>query len=129
MIFPAGAGKQLITLLTNEEIDTVTSDPIDELEKGTLMEVGNILIGACVGKIAELLNDVLTYSPPIVHVGRAPQDALPKTLIDSYEFTIALNTHFTFEKRDVDGFLFIVTSQESLHWLKTALNSFLEQYA
>lgn len=129
LIFPAGSGKELITLLTGEEVDVFLSDPVDELEKGTLMEVGNILIGACMGKIAELLNDVLTYSPPIVYIGHNAHDLLPNAIMSSYELTIALRTSFNFEKKDVLGFLFVLTSQESLDWLKKALNDYLEQFA
>jgi chemotaxis protein CheC len=129
LIFPAGSGKELITLLTGEEVDTFLSDPVDELEKGTLMEVGNILIGACMGKIAELLNDTLTYSPPIVHVGDNAHDLLPNAIMSSYELTIALRTSFNFEKKDILGFLFVLTSQESLNWLKKSLHDYLEQFA
>jgi chemotaxis protein CheC len=128
LIFPAGSGKELITLLTGEEVDTFLSDPVDELEKGTLMEVGNILIGACMGKIAELLNDALTYSPPIVYIGHNAHDLLPNAIMSSYELTIALRTSFNFEKKGVLGFLFVLTSQESLNWLKKALNDYLEQF-
>jgi chemotaxis protein CheC len=129
LIFPAGSGKELITLLTGDEVDIFVSDPVDELEKGTLMEVGNILIGACIGKIAELLHDTLTYSPPIVHVGDNVHDLLPKTIVNSHEFTIVLRTSFHFEKKDIFGFLFVLTSQESLDWLKNSLKDFLEQFA
>jgi chemotaxis protein CheC len=129
LIFPAGSGKELITLLTGDEGDIFVSDPVDELEKGTLMEVGNILIGACIGKIAELLHDRLTYSPPIVHIGDNVHDLLPKTVINSYELTIILRTSFHFEKKDISGFLFVLTSQESLDWLKNALHTFMEQFA
>jgi chemotaxis protein CheC len=129
LIFPAGSGKELITLLTGEEVDTFLSDPVDELEKGTLMEVGNILIGACMGKIAELLNNTLTYSPPIVHIGDNAHDLLPNSIMSSYELTIALRTNFNFENKDVFGFLFVLTSQESLNWLKKALHDYLKQFA
>jgi chemotaxis protein CheC len=128
LIFPAGSGKELITLLTGEETDIFVSDPVDELEKGTLMEVGNILIGACIGKIADLLHDRLTYSPPIVHIGDSVHNLLPKTFINAYELTIVLRTSFHFEKKDIVGFLFVLTSQESLDWLKNALHTFMEQF-
>lgn len=129
LILPAGSGKELITLLTGgEEVDAFLSDPVDELEKGTLMEVGNILIGACIGKIAELLDIKLTYSPPIVYVGDNAHDLLPNSIVNSYELTIALRTSFHFEKKDVFGFLFVLTSQESLNWLKKALHDFLEKF-
>jgi chemotaxis protein CheC len=128
LIFPAGSGKELITLLTGEETDVFLSDPVDELEKGTLMEVGNILMGACIGKIAELLNDTLTYSPPIVYIGDNVHDLLPKTVMSSYDLTIVLRTSFHFEKKDIFGFLFVLTSQESVDWLKNSLNEFMEQF-
>ena len=50
LIFPAGAGKELISLLDTDHEMAFESGSIDILEKETLMEVGNILIGACVGK-------------------------------------------------------------------------------
>ncbi len=128
LILPAGSGKELITLLTGEEMDVFVSDPVDELEKGTLMEVGNILIGACIGKIAELLDAELTYSPPIVYIGDNAHDLLPNSIMSSYELTIALRTSFHFEKKDVFGFLFVLTSQESLNWLKKALHDFVGKF-
>jgi chemotaxis protein CheC len=129
LVFPTGAGRELIDLLTGENAEAFECDPLDELEKGTLMEVGNILIGACVGKIAELLNDCLVYSPPVVHVGQVSARMLPQDLIDSFDLTIALKTSFSFEAKDVVGFLFIMTRQESMEWLRPALGQFVEQYS
>ncbi len=128
LVFPAGSGKELIGLLMDEDDHSFASDPIDELEKGTLMEIGNILIGACVGKIAELLQDEVTYSPPVIHSSGGTQDILPKAAADSFDLTIAMRTSFTFEAKDIAGFLFIVTSHESMLWLKKALSDFLAQY-
>jgi chemotaxis protein CheC len=129
LVFPAGAGKGLIGLLTGEDIEAFTSDPLDELEKGTLMEVGNILIGACVGKIAELLHDGLAYSPPLARNCKVAENMLSRTITDSYDLTIALKTSFSFESKDVVGFLFVMTSQESVGWLRQALNTFMEQFS
>lgn len=128
MIFPSDSGRELITLLTNEGADSLESDPISELEKGTLMEIGNILIGACVGRIAELLGDVLTYSPPIVYVERLSKDGFFQQSSEIKSPVITLKTLFSFENKDVTGFLFLVTSHKSIAWLSKALNEFLEQY-
>jgi chemotaxis protein CheC len=49
--------------------------------------------------------------------------------VNSHEFTIVLRTSFHFEKKDIFGFLFVLTSQESLDWLKNSLKDFLEQFA
>jgi chemotaxis protein CheC len=127
LVFPAGTGKKLITLLDGGD-DSFESDPIYELEKETFREVGNILIGACVGKIAELLGDVITYSPPRVVIEESQEGVVPANLFDPKNLAIVLRTLFKFNDRDVSGYLFIITSNESFAWMKSALYKFLEQY-
>jgi len=128
LIFPAGSGKELITILSGEEFDAYGSNSIDELEKATLMEVGNILIGACIGKIADILNDIMTYSPPIVLLEKHAGAIVLHKLLDPNDNVIILRTIFNFEKREVSGLLLLLFSQESIYWLKRALNEFMEQY-
>ncbi|HOP41518.1 MAG TPA: chemotaxis protein CheC [Geobacteraceae bacterium] len=128
LVFPAGAGKELITLLEADNEEIFESDSIDLLEKETLMEVGNILIAACVGKMSELLGDVVTYSPPKVVVENHPHEIIPNNLFDPEYSAIVMKTLFRFEDRDVNGFLFLVTTHNSIAWLKESLARFLEQY-
>ncbi|EKD38883.1 MAG: hypothetical protein ACD_75C00576G0003 [uncultured bacterium] len=92
------------------------------------MEVGNILIGACVGKVAELLKDMVTYSPPRVIIEDHPSVSMPDTLFDPENSAIILKTVFCFNERNVNGFLFLITSHNSVAWLKKALADFMEQY-
>ena len=127
LVFPADSGKKILSMLDGSE-DYFESDPIYELEKETFREVGNILIGACVGKIAELLGDVITYSPPRVVVDRSQRSIISENLFSSDSLAIVLRTVFDFNDKNINGYLFIVTSEESFAWLKTALHNFLEQY-
>lgn len=126
LIFPAGSGKELVSLL--DDSPAAEFQYSDILEKETLMEVGNILIGACVGKVAELLKDVVTYSPPKVIVEDHPDITMSKTLFDPANSAIILKTVFCFNERNVHGFLFLITSHKSVVWLKTALADFMKQY-
>ena len=127
LVFPADSGKKILSMFDGSE-EYLESDPINELEKETFREVGNILIGACIGKIAELLGDVITYSPPRVIVDRSRLNAVADSLFTSNSLAIVLRTVFSFNDQNVTGFLFIITSEESFGWLKTALHGFLEQY-
>jgi len=128
LIFSSGSGKELINLLQSDNKGGLGSGPIDILERETLMEVGNILIGACVGKLAELLHDVVTYTPPLVLVEKQYDEAISSGHYDLEKTAIVLKTDFAFEKGNVGGFLFLVTSNESIRWLKDALQIFIEQY-
>ena len=127
LVFQAGAGRELAFMLNG---DTGVFEPgaTDRFESEILMEVGNILIGACVGKLAELLGDVVQYSPPKVLIENNANNALPQNLFDPGCSAIILRTMFRFNDKDIGGFLFLVTSHESIGWLKGALAKFMAQY-
>jgi chemotaxis protein CheC len=127
LVFPSGTGKRMISLFDNEN-KFFESEPTHELEKETFLEIGNILIGACIGKIAELLGDVTTYSPPRVVVENGLRGVVYDNLSDPDNLAIVLRTVFEFNEKNVSGYMFILTKQESFAWLKTALYKFLEQY-
>ena len=127
LVFPAGTGKRLISMFDGGD-EISKSNPINELEKETFLEIGNILIGACIGKIAELLGDVISYSPPRVVVDKSIRGVVYDNLYDPDNLAIVLRTVFEFNDKNVSGFMFILTKQESFAWLKTALYKFLEQY-
>lgn len=127
MMFPASAGRELISIF-DDEPGLDGSLGMDALEKETLMEVGNILVGACVGKLAELLGDVVTYSPPRVITDVTPGEGIPATAFEADSSAIVLKTLFRFNERDLEGFLFLVTSHDSVAWLKLSLTRFMERY-
>jgi len=127
LVFPAGTGKRLISMFDGGD-EISKSNPINELEKETFLEIGNILIGACIGKIAELLGDVISYSPPRVVVDKSIRGVVYDNLDDPDNLAIVLRTVFEFNEKNISGYMFILTKQESFAWLKTALHKFLEQY-
>ena len=128
LVFPAGAGKELITMFECDGESSFATESMDILERETLMEIGNILIGACVGKITELLGDFVTYSPPKVVIENHSNEIIPKNLFNPEYSAIAMKTVFCFKDRDINGFLFLLTSHESFAWLKGSLVTFMEQY-
>ena len=128
LVFPSDSGKKILSMMLDSSDDCFESDPINDLEKETFREVGNILIGACIGKIAELLGDVTTYSPPRVVVERSHRNIISENLFNEDDLAIVLTTVFEFNEQNISGYLFIITTQESFDWLKTALHKFVEQY-
>lgn len=128
LVFPSDSGKKILSMMLDDSDDCFESDPINDLEKETFREVGNILIGACIGKIAELLGDVTTYSPPRVVVERSHRNIISENLFNEDDLAIVLTTVFEFNEQNISGYLFIITTQESFDWLKTALHKFVEQY-
>jgi chemotaxis protein CheC len=131
LVFSGNAGKNLLSIISGEDKETKAlfeSDPIRVLEKETLMEVGNILVGACVGKVAELLGDVVSYSPPRVVVGNLADYDVSEAGYVPEDIVIVMEAIFHFNVQDVRGYLFIITNNESINWLKEAIRAFLKQY-
>ena len=129
LLFPGGAGRKLFSLFENGSTSASESEDLPfVLEKETLLEVGNILIGACVSKVAELLDDVVSYRPPRIVVESQPGDIVDWDLAEPEGPAILMRTVFSFDERDINGLLFLIPSYKSFEWLKKALHAFLEQY-
>ena len=129
LFFPGGAGKKLFSLFKNESITDSGSEGFSVvLEKETLLEVGNILIGASVSKIAELLNDNVSYRPPRILFESNPGDIVDWEIAEPEDPVILLQTVFSFDKGDISRLLFLVPSYKSFGWLKKALHAFIQQY-
>lgn len=129
LAFPSTASKGLVSLF-DEDDDSPENSPV--LEKETLLEVGNILIGACVGKVAELLDDIVSFSQPRliprVIIDNFSSDTVTQKLDDPGKYAVLMKTVFHLEDKDISGFLFLVSNQKSMEWLKTALHNFMDKF-
>jgi chemotaxis protein CheC len=128
LVFSHDGSKQLLSLFEGGEKMDTSDYSIDFLEKETLTEVGNIIIGACVSKLAELLSDTVSYLPPRFLWSKNMRSAFSGEIFERESYVILLKTIFQFEEKDVKGFLFLVNSYESVKWLKTAIDEFIEKY-
>jgi len=128
LVLPNRSGRSLIAILDDAELNDFEVKPIAGQEKEVLMEVGNILIGACVGKVCELLNTFVTYTPPqVIHHNSDEYSAFVMSF-DPAQTAIIMETVFRFQKIDINGLLLIITNQEAIEWLQKALHNFMEPY-
>ncbi len=128
LVFPSVAARELVTMLDPESDGSVSGDELNVLERDALIEIGNILIGACIGKLSEMLKDHTAYSPPKVVHHVSSGGSLFEDIIKPDHSAITMNTVFSFEGRDINGFLFLINDPQSIKWLKVALQTFMEQY-
>ena len=129
LFFPGGAGKKLFSLFDNNAAASPEGEGLDlMLERESLLEVGNILIRTSVSKVAELLDDVVSYRPPRIIVESKAGDIVDWDLAEPEGPAILMRTVFSFDKRDISGLLFLIPSYKSFAWLKKALHAFLLQY-
>jgi chemotaxis protein CheC len=128
LAFPHEAELELIAMFREDTGMGFENDMSDELDNEMLIEIGNILIGACVSKMAELLKDVVTFVPPRVISGEQLSEAFVENRFEPESRVILLKTLFQIEGRELSGHLFLVNSLDSIHTLKEALRAFWKQY-
>ncbi|MBC8555147.1 MAG: chemotaxis protein CheX [Candidatus Brocadiales bacterium] len=118
LVFPSESVEKLVTALTGEEPD---SEGFDQAASGTLYEIGNILINAVMGSIANLLAAQIDFSPPIYKEGKFTD--LIK-LKDSEEdlASLLIRANFKVQEPQISGNVFLVFELGSFGELLTAID-------
>lgn len=96
----------------------------DDIEiRQSILEIANILGASCIGKLAELLGSVVSFSPPSVeqnsHLLMERKDA-------GYSRVVIISTLLEFEEAKISGHLFILFNDEMFDWLEKSLEAFIE---
>ena len=125
MMLPRESGEILLSVFGGYEDEYFPETADELLEQGAILEVGNILTGACIGKVAELLDTAVTYTPPQIRQEDYLSEDLWRTVEDNAT-AIILKTRFNFQNAGLSGYVFIVTREDAISWLKTALVKYLK---
>ncbi|MBB5190448.1 chemotaxis protein CheC [Silvimonas terrae] len=95
-------------------------------ERELLLDVGNVLVGACLNGIADLLVSPLSYSPPTLIAENAEVDRLINPDQLTWDYALLIQVRFTLEIRDFTCHLLTLMPEESISQLKKALDAFME---
>lgn len=100
----------LTSLLTDEEVNR-----IDVSSKEVLIEVGNILLNACLGTFGNMLQVHITFSVPRLHLSQL-NDMLSTLVIGKEEirYALVITTRFRLKDSEIGGYLVIVLGVGSL---------------
>ena len=128
LIFPAHTENEIISIMGTNELKVEFNEISTSLAQETLLELGNILIGACAGKIAQLLETNVSFTPPFAVIDEPMGEAIEQMELHESDQILSLQTQFSFEERDVSGILLIAGHKSSFAWIKEALAKFMAQY-
>lgn len=117
-VFSGGRGDELRELMGYEETDSVE-------EQELLLDVANILVGACLGGIAETLEVEIGFSAPSV----MGFDVSPAQLIRPGDLNsgraLFLEVRFTLEKKSLASHLVLLMPEDEFLVLGQSLDKFL----
>jgi chemotaxis protein CheC len=117
---------ELTTLLT----DGTAGMPgvLDQSAREVLAEVGNIVLGACLGAFGNVLKVAVSFSVPRIHIESL--QGMLRTMImeerDDLHYALLAATHFKLSERDVGGYLVVVLGLSSITRASHALEQGLQ---
>lgn len=124
LVFPESSGKALLRKMLK---DKVTENDINHLEEEGLTEIGNILLNACFGQLAELLSTQLDSDVPYFKSDNFI-NILKHCLIKSEEALsqiMLLQVDFSLSTSDKKGFVVFVMDVSSMKVFKQKVEEYL----
>lgn len=92
-----------------------------------LLDVGNVLVGACLNGIATQLNVEINFSPPSVIAANIPVDRIFNSSQLNWSHTLLFEVNFGLENMRFKSHLLVMMSEETIHTLQNDLDAFLEE--
>jgi len=122
LIFPASNGHALVRGLLG---DDVGEDDIAEMEEESLAETGNVILNACLGSMANLLQKNLKLSIPAVLRGDSGRLFDVASTPQSDGVVLFLYINFSVRDREIRGYIAMIMDLPSIVNLKRIVADFV----
>jgi len=97
----------------------------DEVVYDMILETTNILSSSIISKLAENIETSVSFSAPTIKT-IISTNQLNNLFINSYEKVIIISTKLEFEDLNMQGELFILTTDDSILFIKEKINQILD---
>jgi len=102
-------------------------DEINDIEVSDIvLEITNILSSSTISKLAEDIDTKVSFSAPTIK-SISSINQLNNMLISKYEKIIIISTQLKFEDLNINAELFILTTDNSILYIKEKLNKILDE--
>jgi chemotaxis protein CheC len=123
LIFPGRKSLDLVRAMLGDEVPL---DSLTELEQEALLEVGNIILNACLGSIANQLGTSVESSLP-TYVRGGGARILDRPATAGNELVMFLHVDFSLTARDVHGYLAFVMDISSARHFIDAVSDYVQR--
>jgi chemotaxis protein CheC len=123
LIFPERKSLDLVRLIMG---DAVPLDSMTELEQEALLEVGNVILNACLGSIAKQVGERIESSLPIYVRGTGEKILSAGGGGGPGDIVMFLHVDFALDKRRIYGYVAFVMDVESSQSFKARLRHLVE---
>lgn len=120
LMFPDDDGMEVVRLMLAKLKQPVD---IDELAGDALVEIGNLLLNACLSALADIMAEEFNFAIPSLCSGRGSDVLAQRSNPD--DPVLFLHIQFMLENRRIEGFLAFLINLPSLDNLRRGIDHFL----
>ncbi len=121
LMFPEEKSLEIVRLMVG---DAVPMEELTEMEQEAMSEIGNIILNACVGTLANIFNTELQGSLPSYMVGSS-SDILSADDKPTDDIVLMLHIDFSMEIHEINGYVAFMLDMTALHDLRHHLDHYL----
>jgi chemotaxis protein CheC len=118
VIFPHPGLRDIAELMDYTELDTQSTQEL-------LLDIGNVLVGAILNGIADILAMDLSFTAPALMAERTYVDRMLMPNELSWTHALLLEVKFALEQRDFKCHLLMFLAEETINSLATVLDAFI----
>jgi chemotaxis protein CheC len=125
LMFPENKSLEIVRLMIGDEM------PIEELtamEQEALSEIGNIILNALIGTLADVFGSEFSSSLPEFHFGTS-SEILQADSKDAGDLVMLLHIDFRLETHQINGYVAFLLDVSSVQGLKGSISRFLGNIA
>jgi len=122
LVFPEDRSLALVRTILSEVIDV---DDMTDLEQETLIEVGNVVINACLGSMVDQLNLDVSSSIPEFIFGEGAE-ILGLNNADDDGFILFLEINFTVSRLEIQGCIVMIFDLSAAGRIKSEVDRMIE---
>ncbi|WP_437890617.1 chemotaxis protein CheC [Phytobacter sp. V91] len=123
LMFPEQASFEIVRMMVG---DLIPADELGEMEREAMCEIGNIVLNACVGTLANMFEKELEGSLPVFRVGSSEQILNPEQ--DSIDPPVLmLRIDFSLERQQIEGYLAFILDMTALRDLREQVRLYIER--
>jgi chemotaxis protein CheC len=109
------------------EFDLEDDEICDEELSDIVLETTNILSSSMIGKLAQQMDTVVSFSPPKVEKSNNINIFKNEHAL-GYNQIIIIHTELLFNDKKIKGDILLLSKDEKICWIKQAINKFLEEF-
>ncbi len=128
LIFPAEQAKLLVNVCLGEDVTITENEGLLEFfdtDFDVLKEISNVILNAIIGELSNFMDTRVQYSLPDIEL-ISISESESKIILKDSTYILLLHTTFLLSETQVNGFVLIALSMNSVTWLLEKIDALLE---